>query len=183
VVAQDRTLSEVVEAFGAPSVQIGGTNPCYPKTFAYATADRDDDLICVHLWNALADRPSGTGVQGMHPNRWCSPYATGRAPFQTPSRSCRKACTAGPAPTTSTRPGRSFASSTVSTPDMPAECSTLDDELAWAAEHQVTGILTEYPHGGAYDIAVREGRFTPSKHTTAPPITSPASAQDCAISI
>ncbi len=40
---------------------------------------------------------------------------------------------------------------------------TLDAGLAWAAQHQVTGILTEYAHGGAYDIALREGRFTPSK--------------------
>jgi hypothetical protein len=35
--------------------------------------------------------------------------------------------------------------------------------LAWAAEHCVTGILAEYPYGGAYDTAVSEGRFTPSK--------------------
>lgn len=46
---------------------------------------------------------------------------------------------------------------------------TLDAGLAWAAEHQVTGILAEYPYGGAYDVAVSEGRFTPSKahHGTA----------------
>jgi hypothetical protein len=44
-----------------------------------------------------------------------------------------------------------------------------DAGLAWAARHQVTGILAEYPHGGAYDVAVSEGRFTPSKahHGTA----------------
>jgi hypothetical protein len=41
--------------------------------------------------------------------------------------------------------------------------STLDTGLAWAAEHEVTGILTEYADGGAYDVAVREGRFTSSK--------------------
>ncbi|MEG3632579.1 hypothetical protein V5O40_02130 [Micromonospora sp. S2-005] len=40
---------------------------------------------------------------------------------------------------------------------------TLDAGLAWTAEHQVTGIRTEYPGGGAYDGAVSEGRFTPSK--------------------
>jgi hypothetical protein len=47
--------------------------------------------------------------------------------------------------------------------------STLDAGLAWAAEHQVNGMLAEYPHGGAYDVAVSEGRFTPSKahHGTA----------------
>jgi hypothetical protein len=36
--------------------------------------------------------------------------------------------------------------------------------LAWIARHRLTGILTEYPVGdGCYDIAVRSGRFTPSK--------------------
>jgi hypothetical protein len=46
---------------------------------------------------------------------------------------------------------------------------TLDVGLAWAADHQVTGVLAEYPHGGAYDAAVDEGRFTPSQaqHGTA----------------
>jgi len=38
------------------------------------------------------------------------------------------------------------------------------DGLAWVARHRVTGVLTEYPVGdGCYDIAVREGRFRPSK--------------------
>lgn len=46
---------------------------------------------------------------------------------------------------------------------------TVDAGLAWAAEHHVIGILAEYPCGGACDIAVNEGRFTPSKphHGTA----------------
>ena len=46
---------------------------------------------------------------------------------------------------------------------------TPDAGLAWAAEHRVTGILAEYPYGGAYDAAVGQGRFTPSKphHGTA----------------
>jgi hypothetical protein len=36
--------------------------------------------------------------------------------------------------------------------------------LAWAAQHGVSGILTEYPVGdGCYDIAVRDEHFTPSK--------------------
>jgi hypothetical protein len=39
----------------------------------------------------------------------------------------------------------------------------LEAGLAWAAEHEVTGILAEYAHGGAYEVAVSEGRFTPSK--------------------
>lgn len=123
-VAQDRTLSQVVEAFGPPSVQIGGTNPFYPKTFAYTTADRDDDLICLHLWNALAGRPSGIGVRGVHPEPVVLAARHRPARLRTPSRSHRKVCAAGPAPTTSTRPGKRCGSSTVSTPDTPAQCST-----------------------------------------------------------
>jgi hypothetical protein len=38
------------------------------------------------------------------------------------------------------------------------------DGRAWAARHGVTGILAEYPAGdGCYDVAIREGRFRPSK--------------------
>ena len=39
---RDRTLSEVIETFGAPSLWIGGTNPLWPKTLAYTTADSDE---------------------------------------------------------------------------------------------------------------------------------------------
>jgi hypothetical protein len=46
---------------------------------------------------------------------------------------------------------------------------TADAGIAWAAEHGLSGLLTEYPFGGAYDTAVDECRFTPSKphHGTA----------------
>jgi hypothetical protein len=40
---------------------------------------------------------------------------------------------------------------------------TLGAGLEWAARHRATGILAEYAFGGAYDTAVDEGRFTPSK--------------------
>jgi hypothetical protein len=40
---------------------------------------------------------------------------------------------------------------------------TLDDGLAWVSEHHLTGILAEYAFGGTYDVAVREGRFRPSR--------------------
>jgi hypothetical protein len=41
---------------------------------------------------------------------------------------------------------------------------TRETGVAWAAQHRLTGILTEYPVGeGRYDQAVREGRFRPSK--------------------
>ncbi|CCH30622.1 DUF7710 domain-containing protein [Saccharothrix espanaensis] len=41
--------------------------------------------------------------------------------------------------------------------------TTRAEGLAWAARHHVTGILTEYPIGGSYDVAVTEGRFTPTR--------------------
>lgn len=41
---------------------------------------------------------------------------------------------------------------------------TEDDGLAWVAKHGLTGILTEYGFGGAYDIAMaqRPGRNLPA---------------------
>ncbi|MGI5151489.1 DUF7710 domain-containing protein [Plantactinospora sp. CA-294935] len=40
---------------------------------------------------------------------------------------------------------------------------TLDAGLTWAAEHKLTGTMTEYRVGGTYDVAVEEGRFRPSR--------------------
>lgn len=38
------------------------------------------------------------------------------------------------------------------------------DGLAWAAQHRLSGTLSEYPVGiGCYDQAVMTGRFRPSK--------------------
>jgi hypothetical protein len=38
------------------------------------------------------------------------------------------------------------------------------DGLAWAALHELTGILSEYPVGnGCYDLAIAERRFRPTK--------------------
>ncbi|MEU5553388.1 hypothetical protein ABZ738_26770 [Micromonospora sp. NPDC047793] len=65
-VTEDRTLSEVIEAFGLPSLWIGGTNPMYSKTLAYAMADPEHDLICFHLWNAFANTTKGTELRGVH---------------------------------------------------------------------------------------------------------------------
>lgn len=61
-VTQDRTLPEVMETFGPPSLWIGGTNRFYPKTLAYTT-NRDDDLICFHLWNAFANTTPEAGLR------------------------------------------------------------------------------------------------------------------------
>ncbi|MBQ0989567.1 hypothetical protein [Micromonospora sp. H61] len=65
--SRDRVLREVIETFGPPSLWIGGTNPFYPKTLAYTTADRDRDLICIHRWNAFANSAAETGLRGVHP--------------------------------------------------------------------------------------------------------------------
>ncbi|MFI5823740.1 hypothetical protein ACIA8I_32330 [Streptomyces rishiriensis] len=58
----DRLLSDVVTAFGPPSVLFGGNNPNYPKTLAYATDRRDDPLLCFHLWNSFAPGPSSSSA-------------------------------------------------------------------------------------------------------------------------
>ncbi|MFD9787810.1 hypothetical protein ACFWYX_28200 [[Kitasatospora] papulosa] len=59
---KDRLLSDIVTAFGPPSVLFGGNNPNYPKTLAYATAQREDTLLCFHLWNCFAPQPSSSSA-------------------------------------------------------------------------------------------------------------------------
>ncbi|MEW2625896.1 hypothetical protein [Streptomyces sp. NPDC048106] len=59
---KDRLLSDVVTAFGPPSVLFGSNNPNYPKTLAYATDRRDDTLLCFHLWNSFVPSPSSSSV-------------------------------------------------------------------------------------------------------------------------
>ncbi|MGH3297578.1 MAG: hypothetical protein ACRDP7_37865 [Trebonia sp.] len=58
--AQDRSHSEVVAEFGEPSMLIGGSNPRYPKTLAYATARTASPLIFFHLWNGTQPGASST---------------------------------------------------------------------------------------------------------------------------
>jgi len=48
---QDRTLSEVLETYGPPSVLFGSTNPLYGKTLGYLTEQADAPMIFFHLWN------------------------------------------------------------------------------------------------------------------------------------
>ncbi|SCG69232.1 DUF7710 domain-containing protein [Micromonospora halophytica] len=169
-VTQDRTLPEVIETFGPPSLWIGGTSRFHPKTLAYTTADSGNDLICFHLWNAFANTTAETGARGVHPEpvvlavRHRPENFPGSFSF-TPEGLHRKP----------TADQRSQLRSTVwifhgdRARHASGVLDTLGAGLAWAAEHHVTGILTEYPHGGAYDVAVNEGRFTPSKahHGTA----------------
>lgn len=152
-VSRDRALSEVVTAFGPPSLWIGSASPGYPKTLAYTTADPADDLVCFHGETtvlAVRHRPGDFA----------------RAFSFTPEGLRR-------------RPGGDQRSSPGATvwiftgggrARLPAAVfETAQAGLDWAAEHRVTGILTEYRFGGAYDAAVSEGRFTPSKahHGTA----------------
>lgn len=56
---RDSWLSEAIESFGPPSVWFGGTNPHYPKTIAYAAADRNVALLSLHYWNE-ADHAADT---------------------------------------------------------------------------------------------------------------------------
>ncbi|MFC4016617.1 hypothetical protein ACFOW4_01440 [Micromonospora sp. GCM10011542] len=169
-VTQDRTLSEVVETFGPPSLWIGGTNPFYPKTLAYTAADPDHNLICFHLWNAFAGTATGTELRGVHPEPvvLAVRHRPGAFPDSfsfTPEGLHRRSNGDQRSPLRSTvwifhGDRARYASGMF---------DTVDAGLAWAAEHQVTGILAEYANGGAYDVAVSEGRFTPSKahHGTA----------------
>ncbi|MFE2931935.1 hypothetical protein [Streptomyces sp. NPDC059278] len=68
---KDRFLSDVVTAFGPPSVVFGGNNPNYPKTLAYATGQRNDTLLCFHLWNSFAaDSTSSSASVHAEPVLW-----------------------------------------------------------------------------------------------------------------
>ncbi len=49
----DRTLTDVVAEFGEPSLIFGGTNPLWPKTYAYATTSGADPIIFFDLWNKV----------------------------------------------------------------------------------------------------------------------------------
>ncbi|WP_204002176.1 DUF7710 domain-containing protein [Micromonospora lutea] len=162
-VSQDRTLPEVIETFGSPSLWIGGTNPLYPKTLAYTTADHDHDLICFHLWNAFANAAAETGLRGVYPDPvvLAVRHLPGKFPgaFSFTPKGLHRRPAVQRSPLRSTvwifHGDRARYASGV--------FDTLDAGLAWAAERQVTGILAEYAGGGAYDLAVSEGRFTPSK--------------------
>lgn len=169
-VTQDRTLSEVIGTFGPPSLWIGGTNPFFPQTLAYATADPDRGLICLHLWNAIVDTTPGTEPRGVHaePVVLAARHRPGKFPGSfsfTPEGLRRRPDADRRSPLRSTvwifQGDRARHPSGV--------FDTLEAGLAWAAEWHVTGIMAEYPRGGAYDVAVGEGRFTPTKphHGTA----------------
>ncbi|MFC6565766.1 hypothetical protein [Actinoplanes utahensis] len=158
-VTEDRTWSDLTGEFGDPSLRIGGSNVLWSKTLAYATADPADGLICVHLWNALADTLPGEGVRGVLPEPVVLAVRHDHDDFSFTPEGRRRRPTRSPDPVRSTvwvfnGPRSRFPS---------AVFATSEDGLAWAAEHGVSGVLAEYAFGGAYDAAVRDGRFSPSK--------------------
>jgi hypothetical protein len=53
--AHDRTLTDVQEEFGPPSILLGGTNPHFGKTLAYLTEQATEPIIFFHLWNGGPD--------------------------------------------------------------------------------------------------------------------------------
>jgi hypothetical protein len=162
-VTQDRTASETVEAFGAPSLLIGSNNPYFPRTLVYATADPEQRQICIHLWNAFAGSSSEPGLRGVHaePVVLAVRHRPGAFPGSfsfTPEGTRRRPAADQRSPSRPTvwifhGDRARFAS---------AVFDDLDAALTWAAGHEVTGILAEYAKGGTYDVAVSEGRFTPS---------------------
>ncbi|MFD7137286.1 hypothetical protein [Streptomyces sp. NPDC059894] len=96
---KDRLLSDVVTAFGPPSVLFGGTNPRYPKTLGYATDRRDDTLLCFHLWNSFVPGSSSSAASvHAEPVLWA--FRAGGALFTdgftfTPEGSARRSPSAG----------------------------------------------------------------------------------------
>ncbi|WP_435209168.1 DUF7710 domain-containing protein [Micromonospora sp. bgisy143] len=169
-VTRDRTLSDVIDTFGPPSLWIGGRNRSYPKTLAYTTAEPDRRLICFHLWNAVTDAGPERELRDVR--------------IEPVVLAVRHRSDAFPASFSFTPEGlRRRPTSDRHSPLRPTVWifhgdraryasgvfDSLETGLGWAAEHQVTGVLAEYALGGAYDVAVSEGRFTPSKphHGTA----------------
>lgn len=62
---QDRSKSDVLARFGPPSMVVGGSNPYFPKTIAYGSADLGSPLVFFHLWNG--------SIPG-EPETWPPPY-------------------------------------------------------------------------------------------------------------
>lgn len=82
--AEDRVWTDVVDAFGAPSVLFGSTNPSYGKTLGYLTENPQEPMVSFHLWNG------GNGGAPGAEQTWPPPYEEplllavrfGRGPFR-----------------------------------------------------------------------------------------------------
>jgi len=48
---QDRSLADLLAAFGPPSLGLGPTNPRCSKTMTYLTDSLSDPCLSFHLWN------------------------------------------------------------------------------------------------------------------------------------
>ncbi|MFC4068330.1 DUF7710 domain-containing protein [Actinoplanes subglobosus] len=152
-VHEDRTVDELVETFGDPSVRIGPSSEVRPKTFAYTTADPGSPLISFHLGHDLPQAARTTlVVLAVRHRRGGFADAFSFTPAGMRHRSAP--ATPGSNVWVFHGDGARFAAGVF---------TSMAAGLEWAAEHGVTGILTEYAIGGTYDLAVAEGRFTPSK--------------------
>jgi hypothetical protein len=61
----DHGLSDILAAFGSPSIQFGGGNPRFPNTLAYMTKEPDSPSLSFHLWNGFS--------QGMNEAEYSEP--------------------------------------------------------------------------------------------------------------
>jgi len=71
---EDRTLGDVLAAYGPPSVSIGSTNPYYPKSFVYVAAAAAP--VTLHLWNELDPTP-GDEIRSAFPEPVLLAYRRG----------------------------------------------------------------------------------------------------------
>lgn len=140
ITADDRTQDEILAAWGEPSIRIGGRGS---GTLGYATGDPADDPVWFHL---DGDDPARLLVVRYRPGDF------GRYADYTPTGLRRR-------PIREERDtvwlfhgdGARFASGVF---------ANAEDGRDWARRHRVSGTLAEYAMGGAYDVAVAEGRFT-----------------------
>ncbi|GAA5040768.1 hypothetical protein GCM10023259_008680 [Thermocatellispora tengchongensis] len=79
--AHDRTLTEVRQTFGPPSVIFGGDNPFYGKTLAYLTESATEPIIFFHLWNG-SSRKAGSTWSPIHDEPVLLAVRFGRGAFE-----------------------------------------------------------------------------------------------------
>ncbi|WP_285550657.1 DUF7710 domain-containing protein [Actinoplanes regularis] len=151
-VSQDRTLPELIDTFGHPSVWIGSTGAEHAKTVAYTTTDPDSPLISFHLGKDVRPAVVVLAVRHRRGDFMDAFSFTPAGMRRKPTR--EQLSLRGTNVWLFHGEGARFASGVF---------TTMAAGLDWAAEHRVTGILTEYAIGGAYDLAIEEGRFRPSK--------------------
>lgn len=55
---RDRSMGDLLAAFGSPSLLSGGSNPRYPQTLIYAGPAPEAPCLSFHVWNTF---------EGMYP--------------------------------------------------------------------------------------------------------------------